>query len=237
VIIKASGNVAADTDLICAPDSIVVYPNSSNLSPYVALDPYRVLVPFPNGTSNPTSNLVGNEQFNKWTVDFSTIAPINDAEFPRTSTTAAVPGVSILQINFAGTDVFYGRLVEINFTNAAKTQGNLVFTAPAGAGQTGWGLNFQDTLDLYIGGSWNAGTGTISGAQVIAAADLSNMTRVNLGANASVLLPQNSGFTTPYTSITSATFVASAIGSGMTAFGPSVPTKYVWNYINEYPAY
>lgn len=237
VIIKASGNVAADTDLICAPDSIVVYPNSSNLSPYVALDPYRVLVPFPNGTSNPTSNLVGNEQFNKWTVDFSTIAPINDAEFPRTSTTAAVPGVSILQINFAGTDVFYGRLVEINFTNAAKTQGNLVFTAPAGAGQTAGVYNFQDTLDLYIGGSWNAGTGTISGAQVIAAADLSNMTRVNLGANASVLLPQNSGFTTPYTSITSATFVASAIGSGMTAFGPSVPTKYVWNYINEYPAY
>ena len=131
--------------------------------------------------------------------------------------------------------MFYGRLVEINFTNAAKTQGNLVFTAPAGAGQSAGVYNFQDTLDLYIGGSWNGAT--ISGAQVIAAAKLSNMTRVNLGANASVPLPQNSGFTTPYTSITSATFVASAIGSGMTAFGPSVPTKYVWNYINEYPAY
>jgi len=240
VIIKASGNVAGDTDLICAPDSVVVYPNSSNASPYVALDPYRVLIPFPNGTSNPTSGFVGNRQFNKWTIDFDTtlapaIPPINDAEFPRTTTTAAVPGVSIIQENAGGTDVFYGRLVEINFTNTAKTQGSLVFTAPAGAGGSVGQYFFTDTRDLYIGGSWNGAA--VAGAQVIPAANLSNIIRVNLGTNASVPLPQNSGFTTPYTSITSATFVASAIGSGMTAFGPAVPDKYVWNYINEYPAY
>ena len=241
VIIKTSGNIGADTDLICAPDSVVVFPNSTNLSPYVALDPYRVLVPFPNGVSNPTSNLVGNSQFNKWTVDFNmaltTGTPINDAEFPRTATTAAVPGVSILQINFAGNDVFYGRLVEINFTNTAKTQGNLVFTAPALSVAAAGQYNYQDTLDLYIGGVWNSGLGTISGAQVIQANSLSNMTRLNLATGSNPVSPGNAGFTTPYTSITSATFVASAIGSGMTAFGPSVPTKYVWNYINEYPAY
>ena len=84
----------------------------------------------------------------------TTGTPINDAEFPRTATTAAVPGVSILQINFAGNDVFYGRLVEINFTNTAKTQGNLVFTAPALSVAAAGQYNYQDTLDLYIGGVW-----------------------------------------------------------------------------------
>lgn len=230
VVIKSSGNTGADTDLISAPDSICVY-DAALGSPHVALDPYRVLVPYPNGTSNPTSGYRGNQHINKWAIIFSPAQTLNTDEFPRSSTTAAVPGVTIIQLNAAGTDVFYGTLVE-TIKNSAGDVTAIIFTSPA----TSVGLvgvyNFVTTRDLYIGGSWNGAT--VSGAQQIANANISSIRRFNLGAAPNPSTPERSGFPEPYTSISSATFQAMATGNGTRELGTS-PAKYVWHYIDSYP--
>jgi hypothetical protein len=230
VVIKSSGNQGANTDLINAPDSIVVYPSGAPGDPYVALDPYRVLIPFANGVGPASSGLVGNEQINKWTFDFSGTT-INTKEGTGT-TTAAVPGVTISQQSGAG-NIRYGTLVEINFTNAAQTAGTIVFTSPAPSSGLAGVYNFVDTLSLYIGGRYGLAAPP-TGSQSIAAVDLTFSSRVNLGNPSTT--PATHGFPTPYTSISSATFVATAIGNGMTTAGFVASTKYIWNYINEYPS-
>ena len=234
VAIKSSGNQGSNTDLINAPDSIVVYPSSAVGDPYVVLDPYRVLIPYPNGAGNGTSGLVGNSDINKWTFEFSGTA-INTKEGTEI-TTAAVPGVTISQQSAPGS-IRYGTLVEINFTNAAQTAGTIVFTSPALAGSTLPGVyNFVDTLSLYIGGAWTGPPPTSSsGSQSITPGNLTFVSRVNLGNTSTT--PATYGFPTPYTSISSATFVATAIGNGTTTTGfGAASSKYVWNYINEYPS-
>ncbi len=222
VAIKSSGNQGSNTDLINAADSIVVYPSSAVGDPYVVLDHYRVLIPYPNGAGNGTSGLVGNSDINKWTFEFSGTA-INTKEGTGITTTA-VPGVTISQQSAPGS-IRYGTLVEINFTNAAQTAGTIVFTSPALAGSTLPGVyNFVDTLSLYIGGAWTGPPPSSSSGS-----------RVNLGNTSTT--PATYGFPTPYTSISSATFVATAIGNGTTTTGfGAASSKYVWNYINEYPS-
>jgi hypothetical protein len=232
VVIKSSGNVGADTDLISAPDSIVVF-DATQSSPHVALDPYRVLVPYPNGVSNTTSGYRGNEQINRWTVDINP-TPLTTREFPRTATTALVPGVTISQLN--GATIFYGTVEEvIEDQNGDVIE--IIFTSPAGTSGTAGVYNFQSTLDLYIGGAWNTiPSPNISGEQTINASAINLITRVNLGAAPNPSFPENAGFTYPYTSISSATFLASAIGNGNNQFGPVNPDKYVWTYIDSYPS-
>ncbi len=223
-------------DLISGPDSVILY-DAGFANAYVALDPYRVLVPYPNGTGASTSSFRGNPQINKWTVVFSSPQTINTSEFPRDSKTNAVPGVTIIQKDLAGTDVFYGTLVEVNKDPTdARDVLSMVFTSPATNGGTTGVYNFVASRDLYIGGYWTgAPFNTVSGGQVISSGDISTMNRVNLGAAPNPSFPQSAGFPAPYTSISSATFQAMAGGNGMRTFG-TVPSRYVWQYVNEYPA-
>ena len=225
-----------DQDLISGPDSVILY-DTGLANTYVALDPYRVLVPYPNGVGASTSGFRGNPQINKWTVVFSSPQTINTSEFPRAATTNAVPGVTIIQKNFTGTDVFYGTLVEVNKDPTdARDVLSMVFTSPATNSGTTGVYNFVASRDLYIGGYW---TGTpsniVSGGQVISSGDISTVTKVNLNAAPIPAFPQSAGFPAPYTSISSATFQAMAAGNGMRTFG-TVPSRYVWQYVNEYPA-
>ena len=230
VCVKADGQ-----DLISGPDSVILY-DAGLANAYVALDPYRVLVPYPNGTGASTSGFRGNPQINKWTVVFSSPQTINTSEFPRDSTTNAVPGVTIIQKDLAGTDVFYGTLVEVNKDPTdARDVLSMVFTSPATNGGTTGVYNFVASRDLYIGGYWNGATNNVSGGQVISSGDISAMNRVNLGAAPLPNFPQSAGFPAPYTSISSATFQAMAGGNGMRNFGAN-PSRYVWQYVDEYPA-
>jgi hypothetical protein len=41
---------------------------------------------------------------------------------------------------------------------------------------------------------------------------------------------------TPYTPIGSATFIATQCGDGQNIDGTSENTRYIWHYVNEYPA-
>ena len=225
-----------DQDLISGPDSVILY-DIGLANTYVALDPYRVLVPYPNGVGASTSGFRGNPQINKWTVVFSSPQTINTSEFPRAATTNAVPGVTIIQKDLAGTDVFYGTLVEVNKDPTdARDVLSMVFTSPATNGGTTGVYNFVDSRDLYIGGYWTgAPFNNVSGGQVISFTDISTVTKVNLNAAPIPAFPQSAGFPTPYTSISSATFQAMAAGNGMRTFG-TVPSRYVWQYVNEYPA-
>ena len=176
---------------------------------YVALDPYRVLIPYPNGSQQAgTSGLVGNPQTNKWTVEFSPAQSLNTSEFPRNTTTNAIPGVTIMQENSGGTDVFYGTLVEINKNNSGDVV-SMVFTSPATAPGVIGQYNFVSTRNLYIGGYYNTATNNVVGAQVISNGNISTTSHLNLGNTGTPLTPQSAGFPTPYTSISSATFQAS----------------------------
>lgn len=233
VVIKSSGNVGADTDLISAPDSVVVF-DSTQSSPHVALDPYRVLVPYPNGVSNTTSQYRGNAQINKWTVTLNPIL-LFTREFPRSSTTALVPGVTISQLNTATNVIYYGTVEEVIKDQHGDVI-EIVFTSPAGSSGTTGVYNFQSTLALHIGGVWNTTpTINITGEQTIPNGMVTSINMVNLGAAPNPSFPENAGFTYPYTSISSATFLASAIGNGNNNFGPTNPDKYVWTYIDPYP--
>ncbi len=273
VVIQADNSGGAfGNDMINAPDSITVF--NANGRPGVALDPYRVLVPFPYGESGggQTSGFTGNRLFNTWTAVLVTPQALVLDEFPRQAAPNGVsscsPGVSIFQLNPApnpgNNPIFYGKLVDVKTTVVTSTRvGNggaipsgqiwesggtavpnsevrvteLIFTAAADGNTGGAGVyNFSAGADLYIGGYYNSAIpGFSAGSQTIAANNISQMTFVNQGTGTGSAAAR--GFPQPYTSISSATFVAAAIGNGMKEASGAVPEKYVWHYMNEFPQY